>query len=434
MPVKKTHKVRQLATDAIATVYASKAAIDRHRYSTPLFVLRQALSAFDRHNGFGIAASLSFYAMFAMIPMALLIFFLLSHFVVSSSYAITKLTILVGHLVPKYSHRIMIEVFNISRQKAIWGVFGMFGLLWVSTPLAGALRNAFFTIAGVSESRTFLRRNVEDVFGVLGILSLFFLFSFSGLMLEKMIGEVSDLPWFAVGLNWLGSLIASAVLMTLLSRTFYPGKVRWGHLFLGSLATAALWSAMRPAFGLFLVINHSYGTVFGGMKNLFLSIGWLYFCFAVLLLGIEIIAALNKRQVLMLRGLFLGMPTDTDRYFEKLMHQFGRVYQKGEAIFRNGGTERDMFYVLSGKVVVQNAERVLRTAEAGSYFGEMSFLTGEVRTADAYAVEDDTRLVAISPENLEMLLIHEPKVAIEFLKQMAQRLQDVNLLRRERPD
>jgi membrane protein len=222
--------------------------------------------------------------------------------------------------------------------------------------------------------------------------------------------------------------------MTLLSHTFYPGKVQWIHLFLGSLVTAALWSAMRPAFGLFMVINHSYGTVFGGMKNLFLSIGWLYFCFAVLLLGIEIIAALNKRQVLMLRGLFLGVPTDTDRYYEKLMHQFGRVYQKGEVIFRNGDSERDMFYVLSGKVVVQNAERVVRTPEAGSYFGEMSFLTGEVRTADAFAVENDTEVVAISPENLEMLLVHEPKVAIEFLKQMAQRLQDVNLMRRERVD
>jgi membrane protein len=367
--------------------------------------------------------------MFAMIPMALLIFFLLSHFAVSSTFAIAKLTVLVSHLVPKYSHRIMIEVYNISKQKAIWGVFGMFGLLWVSTPLAGALRNAFFTIAGVSEPRTFLRRNVEDVFGVLGILALFFLFSFSGLMLERVIGEFSHLPWFAVSLNWLGSLIASAILMTLLSRTFYPGKVRWVHLFLGSLATAALWSAMRPAFGLFMVINHSYGTVFGGMKNLFLSIGWLYFCFAVLLLGIEIIAALNQRQVLMLKGLFLGVPTDTDRYYEKLMKQFGRVYQKGSAIFHRGETGRDMFYVLSGKVVVQIAERVVRTPEAGTYFGEMSFLTGEARTADAYAAEDGTQLVAISPENMEMLLLAEPQVAVDFLKQMAQRLHDASLRR-----
>jgi membrane protein len=87
-----------------------------------------------------------------------------------------------------------------------------------------------------------------------------------------------------------------------------------------------------------------------------------------------------------------------------------------------------MFFVLSGKVVVQSEGRVIRTPEAGSYFGEMSFLTGELRTAEAIADENDTQLVAISPENLEMLLMEEPKVAIGFLKQMAQRLQ-TNLLR-----
>jgi membrane protein len=422
MPSRKVQKVRQMATETMAMM-------DRHRYSTPLFVMRQALTAFDRHNGFGIAASLSFYAMFAMIPMALLIFFLLSHFAVSSSFAIVKLTVLVSHLVPKYSHRIMIEVYNISKQKAIWGVFGMFGLLWVSTPLAGGIRNAFFTIAGVSEPRTFLRRNVEDVFGVLGILALFFVFSFSGLMMEKVVKDLGYQPWFAVSLNWLGSLIVSAVLIMFLSRTFYPGKVRWTHLFIGSLATAAIWSVMRPAFALFLLFNQSYGTVFGGMKNLFISIGWLYFCLAVMLLGIEIMAALDKRQVLMLRGLFLDTPIDAEHYYAKLIKQFGRAFQKGDVIFRAGEIDRDMFFVLSGKVVVKNEERVVRMPEPGSYFGEMSFLTGEARTADAIADEDNTQLIAISPENLEMLLMKEPKVAIGFLKQMAQRLQDISLMR-----
>jgi membrane protein len=72
---------------------------------------------------------------------------------------------------------------------------------------------------------------------------------------------------------------------------------------------------------------------------------------------------------------------------------------------------------------------VIRTPEAGTYFGEMSFLTGEARTADAYAAEDGTQVVAISPENLEMLLLAEPQVAVDFLKQMAQRLHDASSMR-----
>lgn len=419
MPLKHVRKARKLAEDSVAV---PKAAIDRHRYSTPQFVLRQALNAFNRHNGFGIAASLSFYAMFALIPMALLIFFLLSHFAVSSNSAILKLTALLSHLVPKYSQRIMIEVYNIAKHGAIWGVFGMLALLWISTPLAGALRNTFFTIAGVFEQRTFLRKNVEDVFGVLGILALFFLFSFSGLMLEKLLGTFHQLSWFAGLLQWASSLIASTLLMTLLSRTFYPGDIKWSHLFIGALVTTTLWSAMRPAFSLFLLINHSYGTVFGGMKNLFLSIGWLYFCFAVLILGIEIMSTLHKRQVLMLRGLFIEAPQDQERYYQRMMEVFGKTYQRGEKIFQTGELSRTMFYVLSGKVsIVQGGG--IRPLGKGSYFGEMSFLTGAARTENAYAGADNTQIVVISPENMETLLLEEPAISIEFLRQMAAHLQ-----------
>ena len=51
----------------------------RQEYATPLFVLRETIAGFLRHNVFGMSASLSFYALFALIPLMLLIFFLLSH-------------------------------------------------------------------------------------------------------------------------------------------------------------------------------------------------------------------------------------------------------------------------------------------------------------------------------------------------------------------
>ncbi len=416
-------KAKNIAGRSIA---APKAVMARHRYSAPLFVLREALAAFRRHNGFGLSAALSFYALFAMIPMALLIFFLLSHFAVSSSYAIVKLAILVSNLVPKYSNRIMIEVYNIAKHKAVWGVFGMVALLWAATPLAGALRSAFFTIARVAEHPSYLKRKLEDVLGVIGILALFFLFTFSGLMLEKILGTFSKLPWFASTLNWLTSVIVSMLSIALFYRTFSPVAPRWRHVFVGSLLIALLWSAMRPAFGLFLIANHSYGTIFGGMKNLFLSIGWLYYGFVVFLIGTEIIAALHKRDVLMLRGLFLDTPPDLDQYHSKLMALFGHTYRANEAIFHKGELGLNLYYILSGNVSIRHGNKKLRSLGPGAYFGEMAFLTDSARTADAIVDSDSAQIIAISPDNLETLLLEEPKVALGFLKEMALRLKHSN--------
>jgi membrane protein len=406
---------------------ATAETLAQHRYSAPLFVLRESLSAFNRHNGFGISASLSFYAMFALIPMVLLIFFLLSHFAVSSHYALTELTSLVGNLVPKYSRRVMIEVYNIAKQKAVWGVFGMFALLWAATPLAGALRSALFTISSTPEPPSYFKRMLEDVLGVIGILALFFLFTLSGLMLEKAVGLVYQASWFADALNWLASILVSTLSIALFYRTFSPATTHWRHILIGSFVTALLWAAMRPMFSLFLLANHSYGMIFGGMKNLFLSIGWLYYCFVAFLIGTEIIATLQKREVLMLRGLFLEEPPDIHQYHNQLMALFGHHYKQNDHPFKEGDTGNHMFYILSGQVEIRHTGELLRKLGPGSYFGEMAFLTGASRTADAVITSKDARIIAISPENLETLMMEEPKVAFGFLKEMAIRLKDSNL-------
>ena len=394
----------------------------RHQYNTPLFVLRETLSAFQLHNGFSMSASLSFYAMFALIPLALLMFFMLSHLIVSSNYAIVKLAILTGNLVPKFSNRIMIEVYNVSQHQAVWGAFGLFLLFWIVTPLAGALRSAFYTVAKMVEAPSFVRRKVKDSLAVIGILMMFFLFTFFGLMLEKVIDFVEPSARYAQVINTLSSLILCTLLIAAFYRIFFPTRILLRHILIGSVATAALWIAMRPAFGLFLSLNQSYGTVFGGMKNMFISILWLYYTFAVFMLGTELIATLNKKDVLLLRGLFADTPTQDDHYLQELMTRYGREYQQGEIVYREGDESSDLYYLVSGTVRLMSKGEMIREVTSGDYFGEMALLTDKPRYADATVISDSAKVVVISAQNIETLLSGEPRVAMSFLKKMASRL------------
>lgn len=417
----KFHRVKALGKHpAIAN---PREAYARHRYSTPLFVLRETLSAFQLHNGFSISASLSFYAMFALIPMVLLMFFMLSHLVISSNYAIVKLAILTSNLVPKFSHRIMIEVYNVSKHQAVWGAFGMLALFWIVTPLAGALRSAFYTIISKVETRSFIRRKIKDVFAVLGILMMFFLFTFAGLMLEKILKFLQPVALHSNLINSASSLLLCTLLIAAFYRIFFPVRVALRHILIGSLVTALLWIAMRPAFGLFLSLNQSYGTIFGGMKNMFISIGWLYYTFAVFLLGTELIATLRKKDVLLLRGLFGNMPSDRETYLRKLMSLYGREYRRDEHVFHQGDEGRDLYYIASGHVQLVQDNRLIRELGAGDYFGEMALLTEMSRTADAIVKSSRAQIVVITAENIETLLEGEPRVAMSFLKRMAIRLQ-----------
>lgn len=406
-------------------------AYDSQRYNTPMFVAFEMFKAFQRHNAFGLSASLSFYAMFALIPLVLLMFFLLSHLVFSSDYAIVKLAIITGNLVPQLSSIIMVEVYNAAKQQAAWGAVGLFVLLWSVTPLASSMRSAFYNISSLVEAPSFIQRKIKDIFAIIGMLLLFFLFTFAGLMLEKVVmflGANKQLLEHGILANGI-SLTFTTLLIATFYYVFFPVRLKLRHILIGALFTAVLWLMMRPAFTLFLSYNQSYGSVFGGMKNLFISITWLYFNFAVFLLGTELIATLRKKDVLLLKGLFeenVTSSSDRQNYIDKLLQRYGKTYQQGEYIFHSGDSVHELYYLVNGQVTLQKNGSSLRVIEPGEYFGEMAMLSNTATIADALVSSVTADVITIRTDNIETLLLDEPRVAMRFLRRLAGRLQQHN--------
>jgi CRP-like cAMP-binding protein len=69
-----------------------------------------------------------------------------------------------------------------------------------------------------------------------------------------------------------------------------------------------------------------------------------------------------------------------------------RVYAPGEAIVRQGQEGNSMFVIIGGSVKVQIPEfdyqKTINTLGENDFFGEMSLLTGEPRTANVIAVTE----------------------------------------------
>ncbi len=425
----KPNPKKHLKDNLNKAINVPRKAYGEQRYNTPLFVVFEMFKGFQRHNALGLSASLSFYAMLALIPMVLLMFLLLSRLVFSSDYAIVKLAIITGNLVPQLSSAIMVEVYNAAKQQAAWGAVGLFVLLWSVTPLASAMRTAFYNITSLVEAPSFVQRKIKDIFAILGMLLLFFLFTFAGLILDKVmtfLGANSQLLEHGILANLI-SLTLTTLLVAAFYFAFFPIRLSISHIFIGALFTAILWLLMRPAFTLFLSVNQSYGAVFGGMKNLFISITWLYFNFAVFLLGTELIATLRKKDVLLLKGLFNDntskLLTGKENYIRRLMQRYGKTYRRGEYVFHNGDTTYQLYYLVNGEVKLLQNDKVLRTVGPDSYFGEMAMFSNTPTIADAIVNSDHADVIRIHTENIETLLLDEPKVAMRFLRELASRLQ-----------
>ena len=85
------------------------------------------------------------------------------------------------------------------------------------------------------------------------------------------------------------------------------------------------------------------------------------------------------------------------------------LFAAGETIVRQGASGDSMFVVLRGRVRVQlePAGQEVAVIPAGGFFGEMSMLTGEARTATVKAI-DDVTVLEISAADFRELAVASP--------------------------
>ena len=103
-----------------------------------------------------------------------------------------------------------------------------------------------------------------------------------------------------------------------------------------------------------------------------------------------------------------------------------RHYAKGEAIFREGDAGSSLFIVEAGRVKIAigspgGNEVILDLLEPGDFFGELSLLDREPRSADAVAIEMAS-LLSLQRAEFLRFLDGRPQVATRLLITMSHRL------------
>ncbi len=118
-------------------------------------------------------------------------------------------------------------------------------------------------------------------------------------------------------------------------------------------------------------------------------------------------------------------PSGSDR----LHARFGRRFEAGDVIFREGDGGNDAYLLEEGRVRlikrVRGAERSLMVLKPGDLFGESALLVGALRSSTAIALSAGLAL-ALDQTTLQNLLERNPVVASRMVKQLVRRLRDAD--------
>jgi CRP-like cAMP-binding protein len=112
---------------------------------------------------------------------------------------------------------------------------------------------------------------------------------------------------------------------------------------------------------------------------------------------------------------------------ERLRARFGRRFDAGDVIFREGELGAEAYLIEEGRVrlikKVRSVERSLMVLKQGDLIGESALLAGGVRSSTAIALSP-TLALALDQATLQNLLDRHPAVALRILKQLVVRLRD----------
>jgi CRP/FNR family cyclic AMP-dependent transcriptional regulator len=116
---------------------------------------------------------------------------------------------------------------------------------------------------------------------------------------------------------------------------------------------------------------------------------------------------------------------------DPLFARFGREYQPGEVLFREGEAGEVMFVIQAGAVRISKAiggvDKVLAVLGPGEFLGEMAILNGKPRTATATVVEL-ARCLVIEAKTLEQMVARNAEIALRLIKKLAKRLDSADTL------
>ena len=96
-------------------------------------------------------------------------------------------------------------------------------------------------------------------------------------------------------------------------------------------------------------------------------------------------------------------------------------YESGDIIVRKGEVGIGFYLVADGSVEVRSDGKVLSKLGPGQFFGEMSILDGQPRSADVVALEP-SRCLALTSWSFKSIVSNQPKMALKLLQESVRRM------------
>jgi membrane protein len=276
--------------------------------SKPAQLLIQTGLKWDRDNCSGMAASLSYYALFSLFPMLLVILSIVGWLLGPNTSGFQGIKAAAQHYFPPEVHGLIQEtVLSLSKNSVGAGIVG-FGLLLVAaSAVFGVLRQSINQI-WQSPNHTAEAKSVDKIilfFIVNKLLAFLLVLGSALLLLASLIANIAikallelinnfqdifsfiqiDEPHLTKGLEASSSLLILALTACILFKILPSVDVGWQDVWLSALVTAVLLVGLQQLVSNSVIVIGSHFLSYGVIGSVMILMLWIFLTFQIFLFG-----------------------------------------------------------------------------------------------------------------------------------------------------
>lgn len=255
------------------------------------------IRSFFKDDCLNLAANISFCALLAIIPVAMMIVSIAGYFLGGSEEAVNKIVAMSSNILPVGKELFAANLQSIMDQRSSLGIIGVVFLVFISTILTGSIEHSFDTVFKAVKRRNFFHSRLLGVALIFWITLLFSLPTMAQILEGLLEGYGFNFPLseFMIGKAFFFVVAFFAYIMTVV---IIPNhKVYFRYAAVGGIFFAVGLGVAKFIFRWYMFFAmQRYNIIYGSLTAVVLLIVWIYYLAVVALLSAELVSALQEKM------------------------------------------------------------------------------------------------------------------------------------------
>ncbi|MBI5048011.1 MAG: YihY/virulence factor BrkB family protein [Deltaproteobacteria bacterium] len=261
-------------------------------------IIADSVRAFSYDNCLTMAAAISFYALFSMLPLMFLFFSFIGFILGTETWLFERIIEFIKESLPYLSDSIVEDIKGLIANRKVFGGLGIIMLIWSAEFVILAIRDAMNIIFGEAEKMGFIKTRLV-VWGTFLIWCSVFLISIGLPVAAEVLSRIKiaalgiDISYYltkSVTFKYFLPVVIMVAAVAFIFKIMAGTNIKVRHAILGSIIFSVLWEAAKHIFAWYISHFGNFNKAYGSLGAIMILLLWVYYSAVIFLFSAEFIA------------------------------------------------------------------------------------------------------------------------------------------------